>query len=153
MFVEEARVGALLNHPNIVQVFDFGASDGLVYLAMEYLKGEDLGHLIRRTGPLSVERTLKIVIQVCSSLGEAHAMGMVHRDLKPENIIVMQGEEQEDLIKVLDFGLAKLRESGELAEVTSPRRPISRRALATLAPSAILRAFLRAEMASASRSS
>jgi eukaryotic-like serine/threonine-protein kinase len=117
-FKREAQLVSRLSHPNTVQVFDFGASDGLVYLAMEYLKGEDLGHLIRRVGPLSVERTLKIVIQVCSSLSEAHGIGMVHRDLKPENIIVMQGEE-EDLIKVLDFGLAKLREGGELSEVTS----------------------------------
>ncbi len=118
-FKREAQLVSRLSHPNTVQVFDFGASDGLVYLAMEYLKGEDLGHLIRRVGPLSVERTLKIVIQVCSSLAEAHGMGMVHRDLKPENIIVMQGPDEEDLIKVLDFGLAKLREGGELSEVTS----------------------------------
>jgi serine/threonine-protein kinase len=118
-FKREAQMVSRLSHPNTVQVFDFGASDGLVYLAMEYLKGEDLGHLIRRIGPLGVERTLKIVIQVCSSLSEAHAKGMVHRDLKPENIIVMQGSEDEDLIKVLDFGLAKLREGGELSEVTS----------------------------------
>jgi len=118
-FKREAQLVSRLSHPNTVQVFDFGASDGLVYLAMEYLKGEDLGHLIRRVGPLSVERTLKIVIQICSSLAEAHQMGMVHRDLKPENIIVMQGGEEEDLIKVLDFGLAKLREGGELSEVTS----------------------------------
>jgi serine/threonine-protein kinase len=118
-FKREAQLVSRLSHPNTVQVFDFGASDGLVYLAMEYLKGEDLGHLIRRVGPLSVERTLKIVIQVCSSLSEAHSMGMVHRDLKPDNIIVMQGGEEEDLIKVLDFGLAKLREGGELSEVTS----------------------------------
>jgi tRNA A-37 threonylcarbamoyl transferase component Bud32 len=118
-FKREAQLVSRLSHPNTVQVFDFGASEGLVYLAMEYLKGEDLGHLIRRVGPLSVERTLKIVVQICSSLAEAHQMGMVHRDLKPENIIVMQGGEEEDLIKVLDFGLAKLRESGELSEVTS----------------------------------
>jgi serine/threonine-protein kinase len=118
-FKREALMVSRLSHPNTVQVFDFGVSDGLVYLAMEYLKGEDLGHLIRRVGPLSVGRTLKIVIQICSSLSEAHAKGMVHRDLKPENIIVMQGSEEEDLIKVLDFGLAKLREGGELSEVTS----------------------------------
>jgi serine/threonine-protein kinase len=118
-FKREAQLVSRLSHPNTVQVFDFGASDGLVYLAMEYLKGEDLGHLIRRVGPLGVERTLKIVVQVCSSLAEAHEKGMVHRDLKPENIIVMQGSEDEDVIKVLDFGLAKLREGGELSEVTS----------------------------------
>lgn len=118
-FKREAQLVSRLSHPNTVQVFDFGASDGLVYLAMEYLKGEDLGHLIRRVGPLGVERTIKIVVQICSSLDEAHAKGMVHRDLKPENIIVMQGGKDEDVIKVLDFGLAKLREGGELSEVTS----------------------------------
>ncbi len=118
-FKREAQLVSRLSHPNTVQVFDFGASDGLVYLAMEYLKGEDLGHLIRRIGPLGVERTIKIVIQICSSLAEAHEKGMVHRDLKPENIIIMQGRDDEDLIKVLDFGLAKLREGGELSEVTS----------------------------------
>ena len=118
-FKREAQLMSRLSHPNTVQVFDFGASDGLVYLAMEYLKGEDLGHLIRRVGPLGVERTIKIVIQACSSLSEAHHIGMVHRDLKPENIIVMQDAEEEDVIKVLDFGLAKLREGGELSEVTS----------------------------------
>jgi serine/threonine-protein kinase len=118
-FKREAQLMSRLSHPNTVQVFDFGVSDGLVYLAMEYLKGEDLGHLIRRIGPLGVERTLKIVIQACSSLSEAHQIGMVHRDLKPENIIVMQDGEQQDVIKVLDFGLAKLREAGELAEVTT----------------------------------
>jgi serine/threonine-protein kinase len=118
-FKREALMVSRLSHPNTVQVFDFGASDGLVYLAMEYLKGEDLGHLIRRVGPLSVARTLKIVIQICSSLSEAHGKGMVHRDLKPENIIVMPGENDDDLVKVLDFGLAKLREGGELSEVTS----------------------------------
>jgi serine/threonine-protein kinase len=118
-FKREALMVSRLSHPNTVQVFDFGASDGLVYLAMEYLKGEDLGHLIRRIGPLGVERTLKIVVQVCSSLSEAHGKGMVHRDLKPENIIVMQRQEGEELVKVLDFGLAKLREGGELSDVTS----------------------------------
>jgi len=118
-FKREAQLVSRLSHPNTVQVFDFGASEGLVYLAMEYLKGEDLGHLIRRVGPLGVERTIKIVIQICSSLAEAHDKGMVHRDLKPENIIVMQGSDGEDVIKVLDFGLAKLREGGELSEVTS----------------------------------
>src|SRR5688500_18613773 len=71
-FKREAQLVSRLSHPNTVQVFDFGAADGLVYLAMEYLKGEDLGHLIRRVGPLGVERTLKIVVQVCSSLAEAH---------------------------------------------------------------------------------
>jgi serine/threonine-protein kinase len=118
-FKREAQLVSQLSHPNTVQVFDFGASDGLVYLAMEFLKGEDLGRLIRRSGPLGVERTLKIVIQICSSLAEAHEKGMVHRDLKPENIIIVHGQHGEDVVKVLDFGLAKLRDSGELSEVTS----------------------------------
>lgn len=118
-FKREALLASKLSHPNTVQVFDFGSSDTLVYLAMEYLRGEDLARLIRREGPLSVERTAKIVIQICSSLAEAHDHGIVHRDLKPENIIIVRGQAGEDVVKVLDFGLAKLRESPELSEVTS----------------------------------
>jgi serine/threonine-protein kinase len=118
-FKREALMASKLSHPNTVQVFDFGTADGLVYLAMEYLRGEDLGRIIRREGALSVERTAKIVIQIASSLSEAHEKGIVHRDLKPENILIVRGHAGEEVVKVLDFGLAKLRESSELSEVTS----------------------------------
>jgi len=118
-FKREALLASKLSHPNTVQVFDFGTSDTMVYLAMELLRGEDLSKLIRREGPLGVERTAKIIVQICSSLAEAHDKGIVHRDLKPENIIIVKGQAGEDVVKVLDFGLAKLRDSPELSDVTS----------------------------------
>jgi eukaryotic-like serine/threonine-protein kinase len=118
-FKREALMVSKLSHPNTVQVFDYGAAEGITYLAMEYLRGDDLGRIIRKTGPLSPERTAKIVIQICSSLAEAHDLDIVHRDLKPENIMIIRGHSDSDLVKVLDFGLAKLRESTELGEVTT----------------------------------
>lgn len=118
-FKREALLASRLSHPNTVQVFDFGTSDTMIYLAMELLRGEDLSKLIRREGSLGVERTAKIIVQICSSLAEAHDKGIVHRDLKPENIIIVKGQAGEDVVKVLDFGLAKLRDSPELSDVTS----------------------------------
>lgn len=117
-FKREALMVSKLSHPNTVQVFDFGTSDGLTYLAMEYLDGRDLGRLIEDSGRLDPVRVARLTIQICSSLAEAHGQGMIHRDLKPENIIVLQTREGE-IVKVLDFGLAKLRESSEMLEVTS----------------------------------
>jgi serine/threonine protein kinase len=118
-FKREALMSSRLSHPNTVQVFDFGEADGLAYLAMEYVKGVDLGSLVADAGRLSPDRTARIVIQICSSLAEAHGKGIVHRDLKPENIMVVHSESGDDVAKVLDFGLAKLRESSELSAVTS----------------------------------
>ncbi len=117
-FKREALMVSKLSHPNTVQVFDFGTAGSLTYLAMEYLDGEDLGRVIDLGGPLDPGRTAKIVVQICSSLAEAHDLGIVHRDLKPENIILLNGR-TDDVAKVLDFGLAKLRESSELGEVTT----------------------------------
>jgi serine/threonine-protein kinase len=117
-FKREALMASRLSHPNTVQVFDFGDADGLAYLAMEYVRGENLGALVDRYGPLGADRTARIVIQICSSLAEAHEKGIVHRDLKPENIMVVKSSAGEDVAKVLDFGLAKLRESGDLSDVT-----------------------------------
>ncbi|MFZ5894092.1 MAG: protein kinase domain-containing protein [Myxococcota bacterium] len=118
-FKREALMASRLSHPNTVQVFDFGTADGLVYLAMEYLRGEDLGRIIRREGALPVERAARLVVQIASSLAEAHEKGIIHRDLKPENILIVRGHSGEEVVKVLDFGLAKLRESSELSDVTS----------------------------------
>jgi serine/threonine-protein kinase len=82
------------------------------------VRGENLGTLVDTTGPLGAARTARIVIQICSSLAEAHEKGIVHRDLKPENIMVVKSSAGDDVAKVLDFGLAKLRESSELSDVT-----------------------------------
>ena len=116
-FKREAEMASRLSHPNTVQVFDFGTSGGLTYLAMEYLHGRDLGRLINE-GPLSLHRTAKLLVQVCNSLAEAHDQGMVHRDIKPENIFVLEGTTGGEIVKVLDFGLAKLLETEERGEVT-----------------------------------
>jgi serine/threonine-protein kinase len=118
-FKQEALTVSKLSSPNTVQVFDFGQSEGLTYLVMELVAGEDLGRVLRATGPMAFSRLGKICVQVCSSLAEAHQKGIVHRDIKPENIMLVRGEGDTDLAKVLDFGLAKLRESSELNDMTS----------------------------------
>jgi serine/threonine-protein kinase len=118
-FKQEALTASKLSSPNTVQVFDFGVSDGLTYLVMEMVTGEDLARTLRTTGPMPFARLGKIVIQVCSSLAEAHQKGIVHRDVKPENVMLVRGRDQVDVAKVLDFGLAKLREGSELNDVTS----------------------------------
>jgi serine/threonine-protein kinase len=118
-FRREAEAVSKLTHPNAVQTFDFGTSDGAMYLVMEYVRGEDLGVMLRRDGLLSYKRAAPILIQVCGALAEAHELGIVHRDLKPENLLVHRTKEGRDHVKVLDFGLAKLSEHEENAEVTS----------------------------------
>ena len=117
-FQREAEAVSRLAHPNTVQVFDFGNSAGALYLVMEYIRGLDLGTLIDRDGPMSFERAAPLLAQVCAALGEAHDLGVIHRDLKPENILVTRTHGGQDFVKVLDFGLAKLSEREEAADVT-----------------------------------
>jgi len=109
-FQREARAVALLNHPNIVQVHVFGQSDaGQLYQAMEYIDGRDLSVEFAR-GPMKQDRALMILSQITAALADAHAAGIVHRDLKPENIMLTDRHGNADWVKVLDFGIAKLRE-------------------------------------------
>jgi len=108
-FYTEARAASRLNHPNSVSIIDFGRTDdGVLYLVMEHLNGKDLSRLIHDDGPLPFVRICSIVEGVLAALGEAHALEVVHRDLKPENVIVETMRVGDDLIKVVDFGLAKL---------------------------------------------
>ena len=108
-FEREARATAALKSPHTVQLYDFGAADdGTLYYVMELLDGIDLDTLVRRYGPLPAERTIHILRQVCSSLADAHANGMVHRDVKPANVVVNRTGTTFDFAKVLDFGLVKL---------------------------------------------
>jgi len=109
-FRNEAQAVSKLDHPNIVQTFDFGQCDGALYLVMEYINGDDLSALIRREGPWSFARAARLFMQVCDGLVEAHEAGIVHRDLKPENLMVVKRRDGAEHIKILDFGLAKLRE-------------------------------------------
>jgi eukaryotic-like serine/threonine-protein kinase len=117
-FRREAEAVSKLTHPNTVAVFDFGTADGCMYLVMELVRGEDLGAAVRAGGPLPVVRALPLFIQICGALGEAHELGIVHRDLKPENVLVTRTKEGREVAKVLDFGLAKLGEREEAADIT-----------------------------------
>ena len=121
-FMTEARAASQLNHPNSVAVFDFGRTDdGQPYLVMEFLRGKDLARVAYEDGPLPFSRIVDVLRQVLAALGEAHDLGIVHRDLKPENVILEQLRRGGDFVKVVDFGLAKLKADAQApANVTSP---------------------------------
>ncbi|MBA3502270.1 MAG: serine/threonine protein kinase, partial [Deltaproteobacteria bacterium] len=107
-FLREARLSSRLSQPNIVNVYDFGQTeDGILYIAMELLRGHTLGRELESMRPLSVRRVIAIAQQLCDALDAAHSQGIVHRDLKPNNIVILDDPPGRDLIKVLDFGLAK----------------------------------------------
>ena len=103
-FEQEARAASALSHHNIVTVYDVGTSESTVYIAMELVEGRTLRDLLQ-SGPLPTKRVLEIAYQIADGLAKAHAAGIVHRDLKPENVMVSK----DGIVKILDFGLAKLR--------------------------------------------
>lgn len=105
-FEREAKAAAALRSSHVVQILDYGVWDGFPYIAMEYLEGEDLGQRIKRKGRLSPQETVLIISQVARALTKAHAAGLIHRDLKPENIFLVP-EDDHEIAKVLDFGIAK----------------------------------------------
>ena len=110
-FRREAKAMSHLTHPNTVKVLLYGElDDGSLYIVMEHLEGKNLNQTVRAEGPMSYERALPILIQVCGALEEAHRTGIVHRDLKPENIFLCNQGGLRDFPKVLDFGLAKVTE-------------------------------------------
>jgi eukaryotic-like serine/threonine-protein kinase len=110
-FQREAKAASRLNHPNSISIIDFGAcDDGALYIAMEYVAGEDLHQVLSKDGPLPEKRVIRIMSQVLAALTDAHAAGVIHRDLKPENIMVEQRRGDPDFVKVLDFGIAKIQE-------------------------------------------
>ena len=102
-FVREARAAARLSHPNVVAVYDQGAEDGTVYLAMELVPGHTLRDVIRKESPMSPARALALVEPMLSALAAAHRAGLIHRDIKPENVLIAD----DGRVKVADFGLAK----------------------------------------------
>ena len=111
-FQRECGTVAALEHPNTIQVFDFGTTDdGQLYIVMEFVKGKSLADAIEKEGAMSSARAEAIMKQICGSLEEAHAQGVVHRDLKPENVVLTKRAGKVDFVKVLDFGIAK--RSGE----------------------------------------
>jgi serine/threonine-protein kinase len=103
-FRREAQTAGRRFHPNIVTILDFGDEAGTPFLAMEYIEGQDLGNLLKETGPLEPGRAVPIILQVLEALGFTHAHGIVHRDIKPSNIMVLDNWH----VKVADFGIARI---------------------------------------------
>ena len=108
-FQHEARAAARLQHPNIVTIYEFGEKDDSHFLVMEFLEGDDLEELMGRDPPLSLERRLDILAQLCDGLAFAHAQGVVHRNIKPGNVRVLE----DGSVKLLDFGIATVRKADD----------------------------------------
>ncbi len=110
-FAREARAAGAIETQHIAEVIDAGkeAETGTPYLVMEYLEGEDLQHLLERVGPLSPDLALRIAAQACVGLAKAHEASVVHRDIKPGNIFLARREEGEIVVKIVDFGIAKIK--------------------------------------------
>ncbi len=118
-FNREAANASRITHPNVCAIYDFGETpDGLIYLAMEFIGGESLTELLEREGPLPPQRAARIFVQVAAALQAAHDLDIVHRDLKPDNIMLMRGRDGEDVVKVVDFGIAKAMSGAESQKVT-----------------------------------
>ncbi|MGH9242500.1 MAG: serine/threonine-protein kinase, partial [Vicinamibacterales bacterium] len=111
-FAQEARAASSLNHPNIITIHEIGETSGVPYIVMELVEGRTLREIVlaQEGRPLATRRLLEIGTQTADGLAKAHAAGIVHRDLKPENVMVTS----DGFVKVLDFGLAKLRAEGPL---------------------------------------
>ena len=129
-FRREARAAALLRHPNAVAIYDFGEAPGEdvpAYIVMELVEGISLRELIRREGKLAPARAVSLIRDICAGVGAAHKRNIVHRDLKPDNIIVLppQDVDERETVKVVDFGIAKLRDvQTELSLTQSDRKSV-----------------------------
>jgi serine/threonine protein kinase len=116
-FFLEASVTAKLTHPNTITLYDYGrTTDGIFFIAMEYLAGRTLSAAMQQDGPLAQERVIHVAQQICRSLREAHALGIIHRDLKPANVMLLRQHDDHDFVKVLDFGLVKFFSGENQAE-------------------------------------
>src|SRR3954465_14614375 len=102
-FVRESKVAASIDHPNVIPIYYAGEEDGIAYIAMRYVPGDDVRSLVRREGPLEPQRAARIVAQIGSALDAAHSAGLVHRDIKPANVLIAA----EDHVYLTDFGLTK----------------------------------------------
>ena len=121
-FEREVQATAQLRHPNTVEIYDYGrADDGTFYYVMEYLPGMSLEEIVSAHGPMTADRVVHIIRQVCGALREAHRLGLVHRDIKPSNVVVLPDGSPHDQAKVVDFGLVQ-----SLAEDADPNAKITR---------------------------
>lgn len=113
-FYNEAKACSRLQHPNTIRMFDFGQTqDGRLFMTMEFLDGVSLRDALQR-GPLAPQRVVKILIQCCASLAEAHSIGIIHRDIKPDNVFLLNMAGSPDFVKLLDFSVAKLLEGDRM---------------------------------------
>jgi eukaryotic-like serine/threonine-protein kinase len=113
-FYNEAKACSRLQHPNTIRMFDFGqTSDGRLFMTMEFLDGMSLREALQK-GPLAPQRVVKILIQCCASLAEAHSIGIIHRDIKPDNVFLLNMAGSPDFVKLLDFSVAKLLEGDRM---------------------------------------
>ena len=123
-FVKEVQIASRLTHPNVVAIYDFGVTDdGIYYMVQEYVSGKTVDEVfLGASQPLELGRVEKMMQQVLSCLSEAHAQGVIHRDLKPSNLMFTMDEDGQEIVKVLDFGVAKLLEKDEHGHATSGRQ-------------------------------
>ena len=112
-FQREIKTAGSLNHPNIVGILDFGVTEqGVPYLIMDYLDGKSLSEVLEAEERISVSRCIRMFSQAADALAYAHREGVIHRDIKPSNILVMNSADEKDLIKIVDFGIAKIQAPG-----------------------------------------
>ena len=114
-FRREAQSASLLNHPNIVQIYDVGEDDGNFYIVMEYIKGQTLKQIIKKRGHLSLPETIDIMAQLTDGLSHAHDSYIIHRDIKPQNIMVLD----DGMVKITDFGIAMAINASDLTQTNS----------------------------------
>src|SRR6202040_2504112 len=120
-FLREARAAASLRHPNVASLFHLGKTGGNYFYAMEFVSGETLASLIRRSGRLDVKVAVEIALQVAAGLAAVHKQKLVHRDIKPSNIMVNLEEAGAVTTKIIDLGLAKpTNESGSQTAISTP---------------------------------
>jgi hypothetical protein len=118
-FEREARTASRVDHPHLVSVLDFGITDtGLLYLVMTYVEGRELGEVIEKEAPFAPERVYRLIRQLCQGLAHAHDLGLVHRDFKGQNVLV-SGRGEEEHARILDFGLAFMREEPDSSRLTT----------------------------------
>lgn len=126
-FKQEAISASRIKHPNVLDVFDFGQlENGCFFLAMEYLQGRDLAAELEQNTTVEPVIAVQIALQMCRALGAAHMRGVVHRDMKPENVFLHRTEEGDEIVKIVDFGIAQLRGREDHNEEQPTRRRLTR---------------------------
>ncbi len=126
-FKQEAISASRIKHPNVIDVFDFGQlDDGSCFIAMELLEGQDLGEVLGKGKALSPQRALRMTLQIARALGLAHSRGVVHRDMKPENVFLQRTPEDEEIVKIVDFGIAQLRRADEAEQQETRQRRLTK---------------------------